>query len=328
MYGVLNKMIGINQRLKTAWKYLVFFELLIIQTYVAAEDSDVRYQVIENNQLVGRLWLPSTEKLSPAVLLLGGSGGGYENQDAEWLSLSGFVVLNVRYFGSKNLPKNLVNVPIEYFSAAASWLDNHKLVKKGAIGIFGHSKGTEAAILTSRYNPLVKAVVVRSPSSVVWAGPGWAGFNESSWSWDGEPLNYHSVDLIDGAVWLSRILFNKKLIKTRQMFENSLDDESSVNSAMLPIENINASLLLISGKDDQQWPSTTMADMLVSSLDASNVDFSYKHIAFDNAGHRPGRLSKADDTFANGGTVQGNIEAHKRTKAVVKEFFDKNLRRH
>jgi len=321
-------MIGINQCLKTAWKYLVFFELLIIQAYVAAEESDVRYQVIENNQLVGRLWLPNTEKLSPAVLLLGGSGGGYENQDAEWLSLSGFVVLNVRYFGARNLPEKLVNVPIEYFNTAVKWLNNHKLVKKGAIGIFGHSKGTEAAILTSRYNSLVKAVVVRSPSSVVWAGPGWAGFNESSWSWGGEPLNYHSVGLIDGAVWLSRILLNRKLIKTRQMFENSLDDKNSVNSAMLPIEDMNASLLLISGKDDQQWPSTTMANMLVLSLNASNVDFSYRHIAFDNAGHRPGRLSKTDDTFANGGTVQGNIEAHERTKAVVKEFFVENLIRH
>jgi len=325
MYGVLNKVIGNYLSLKTVWKYSVCFILLITQAY-AAEGADVRYKTIENNQLVGRLWLPDTDNQSPAVLLLGGSGGGYENQDAEWLSSSGFVVLNIRYFGAKELPKNLVNIPIEYFNTAVSWLDNHKLVKKGAIGIFGHSKGTEAAILTSYYNPLVKAVVVRSPSSVVWAGPGWAGFNESSWSWDGEPLNYHSVGLIDGAVWLSRILRDKKLIKTRQMFENALDDKNSVNSALLPIEHIKANLLLLSGKDDQQWPSTTMADTLVSILDDSNFEFSYSHIAFDNAGHRPGRLSKPDDTFANGGTVQGNIESHNRTKVAVKEFFDKHLR--
>ena len=114
---------------------MVFFELLIIQVYVAAEESDVRYQIIGNNQLVGRLWLPNTEKLSPAVLLIGGSGGGYENQDAEWLSLSGFVVLNVRYFGAKDLPGYLVDVAIEYFNTAVSWLDNHNLVKKGAIRI-------------------------------------------------------------------------------------------------------------------------------------------------------------------------------------------------
>jgi hypothetical protein len=86
MYGVLNKMIGINLSLKTVWKYVVCFVLLITQAYAAAEESDVLYQTIENNQLVGRLWLPDTDKLSPAVLLLGGSGGGYENQDAEWLS--------------------------------------------------------------------------------------------------------------------------------------------------------------------------------------------------------------------------------------------------
>ncbi len=319
-------MFGNHLSLKAFWKCLLCSILLITQIDAVSEELDIQYETIENNQLVGRLWLPDTDKLSPAILLLGGSGGGYENKDAEWLSKSGFIVLNVRYFGSKELPENLVNIPIEYFNTAVNWLDNHRLVNKGAIGIFGHSKGTEAAILTSFYNPLVKAVVVRSPSSIVWAGPGWVGFNESSWSWEDQPLDYHSVGLIDGAVWLSRILRDKKLIKTRQMFENALGDKSSVKSAMLPVEHIKADLLLLSGKDDQQWPSTTMANMLVSILDDSNFKLGYRHIAFDNAGHRPGNLSKPDDTFANGGTVQGNIEAHNRTKVIVKEFFDKKLR--
>ena len=308
------------------WKYIVCSVLLNIQAYAFAVDTGILYEQIESKQFVGRLWLPDTSNITPAILLIGGSGGGYENQDAKWLSSLGFVVLNIRYFGAEKLPRNLVNIPIEYFNTAITWLDNHTLVKKGAIGLFGHSKGTEAAILTAYYNPLVKAVVVRSPSSVVWAGPGWSGFNESSWSWNNEPLDYHSVGLIDGAIWLSRILRDKKLIKTREMFNNVLDDEKAVVKAILPVEHIKANLLLLSGKDDQQWPSTKMADTLVSILDESNFNFSYKHLAFDNAGHRPGRLSKLDDTFANGGTVQGNIKAHARTKIVVKEFFDKNLR--
>ena len=199
------------------------------------------------------------------------------------------------------------------------------MLKKNSIGLFGHSKGTEAAILTAFYNPLVKAVVVRSPSSIVWAGPGWAGFNESSWTWNNKPLDFHSVGLIDGGIWLSRILLGKKLIKTRDMFDNVLGDEEPVNKARLPVERMNAHLLLLSGKDDQQWPSTKMADMLVTILNKSNVNFSYKHFAFDNAGHRPALLSKPDDTFANGGTVQGNFLAHEHTKVLVKEFFDKNL---
>jgi len=297
-----------------------------MQTYAFAVKADTLYEQVDNKQLVGRLWLPDTSTKNPAILLIGGSGGGYENQDAKWLSSLGFVVLNVRYFGSKELPKNLVNIPIEYFNKAITWLDNHALVNTGAIGVFGHSKGTEAAILTAYYNPLVKAVVVRSPSSVVWAGPGWSGLNESSWSWNNEPLDYHSVGLIDGAIWLSRILRGKKLIKTREMFDNVLTNEEAVNKAVLPVEHIKANLLLLSGKDDQQWPSTKMADKLVSILEESNFPFSYKHIAFDNAGHRPGRLSKPDDTFANGGTEQGNIDAHEQTKTLVKQFFDDNLR--
>jgi pimeloyl-ACP methyl ester carboxylesterase len=317
---------GNSLSFKIIWKYIICLVLLNIRADAFAIDTDKLYEQIEGKQFVGRLWLPDTSNKNPAILLIGGSGGGYENEDAKWLSSLGFVVLNIRYFGVELLPKKLVNIPIEYFNTAITWLDNHKLVKKGAIGLFGHSRGTEAAILTSYYNPLVKAVVVRSPSSVIWAGPGWSGLNESAWSWNSEPLEYHSVGLIDGAIWLSRILRHKKLIVTRDMFDKALDDKKAVDKARLPVEHIKANLLLLSGKDDQQWPSTKMSNMLVSILDESNFDFYYKHVAFDNAGHRPGHLSKPDDTFANGGTLQGNIDADAETKIIVKEFFDKYLR--
>lgn len=312
-------------RWKIVWKFIFCSLFFSVQTSALELDKNLQYEQVKGEKFVGRLWLPETASKRPAILLIGGSGGGYENQDAEWLSSLGFVVLNVRYFGAKGLPENLVNIPIEYFNSSIAWLNKNSHVKKNSIGLFGHSKGTEAAILTAFYNPLVKAVVVRSPSSIIWAGPGWSGLNESSWSWNNEPLNFHSVGLIDGGVWLSRVLLGKKLIKTRDMFNNVLGDEESVNKAMLPVENMNAHLLLLSGKDDQQWPSTKMADMLVTILDKSNVNFSYKHFAFDNAGHRPARLSKPDDTFANGGTVQGNFMAHERTKVLVKEFFNKSL---
>ncbi len=330
-------------RLVQVWRFHLVFKFLTLlkQTRIyfictiflsfsspfsIAEDFSGRYENINNDSIVGRLWLPDSPNQEPAILLIGGSGGGYENQDAEWLSSSGFVVLNVGYFGAKGLPKNLVNVPIEYFNRALDWLNNHPLVKKDDIGIFAHSRGTEVALLTSYYNSLVKAIVVRSPSAVVWLGPGWSGFNESAWSWKSKPIPFLNVGLIDGAIWLSHVLRDKKLIKSREMFENALTNNSSINEARLPVEHIKGHLLLISGSDDQQWPSTAMSDMLVSILTKSDFEFSYRHIAFKNAGHRPGRLSTPDDTFANGGTIEGNIEAHKQTKILVKEFFDEKLR--
>jgi len=312
--------------LKILCKYIICLVLFNIQSSALEANTDVQFEQVKNEKFVGRLWLPETSNKKPAILLIGGSGGGYENQDAKWLSSLGFVVLNIRYFGAKDLPKNLVNIPIEYFNSAIVWLNKNPHVKKDKIGLFGHSKGTEAAILTAYYNPLIKAVVVRSPSAIVWAGPGWSGLNESSWSWNNVPLDFHSVGLIDGGIWLSRILRGNKLIKTREMFNNVLDDKKALDKAILPIEHIKANLLLLSGKDDQQWPSTKMANMLVTILDKSQINFSYEHIAFDNAGHRPGRLSKQDDTFANGGTVHGNAEAHKQTKVLVKKFFDQSFR--
>ncbi len=313
-------------KIKPLCKYLIGFVFVLVQAQTIADDNKAVFTQISNESFTGRLWLPENIGSNPAILLIGGSGGGYENQDAKWLSSAGFVVLNVRYFGVKGLPDNLVNIPIEYFHNALHWLNKHEAVQQGAIGLFGHSKGTEAAILTAHNNELVKAVVLRAPSAIVWAGPGWAGFNESSWTVGQVPLNFHSVGLIDGAVWLSRILRNKKMITTREMFENALLEQSKAEQALLPVNEIKAHLLLLSGRDDKQWPSTVMANTLTSILTMSDFNYRYQHIAFENAGHRPGRQSKPDDTFANGGTVQGNSKAHEQTKIEVKAFFDTALR--
>jgi uncharacterized protein len=110
------------------------------------------------------------------------------------------------------------------------------------------------------------------------------------------------------------------------MFNDALDQQESVQKALLPVEDIHADLLLISGADDQQWPSSLMADMLIAVLRESNVNFSYHSVVFENAGHRPGYLSEPDDTFANGGTIEGNLQAHIKTKVIVKDFFDRTLR--
>jgi len=305
---------------------ILFLLLGFTTNFSIAEQNSGEFEDISENSLVGRLWLPDSLNSNPAILLLGGSGGGYENQDAQWLSAAGFVVFNVRYFGGQGLPANLVKIPIEYFNTAIRWLNNHPSVTPGKTGVFGHSRGTEAAILTSHYNPLVEAVVLRSPSAVVWSGPGWQGYNESAWTWKNTPLPFLNMGIRDGAVWLSKILLEKKLIKTRPLFENALHDLDSIDQTRLPVDEIDAHLLLISGSDDQQWPSAPMADILVNTVKDSNSTFSVNNVVFENAGHRPGYLSQPDDTFANGGTVEGNVIAHKQTKILVKEFFDNKLR--
>ncbi len=67
-------MFGNHLSLKSFLKYLLCAILLITQVDAVAEELDIQYETIENNQLVGRLWLPDTNKLSPAILLLGGRG--------------------------------------------------------------------------------------------------------------------------------------------------------------------------------------------------------------------------------------------------------------
>ena len=58
-------MLGNHLSLKAFWECLLCSSLLITQIVAVAEELDIQYETIENNQLVGRLWLPDTDKLSP-----------------------------------------------------------------------------------------------------------------------------------------------------------------------------------------------------------------------------------------------------------------------
>jgi hypothetical protein len=44
-------------------------------------------------------------------------------------------------------------------------------------------------------------------------------------------------------------------------------------------------VLVISGKDDQLWPSSIMADMVVARLKENRHPYKYEHLAYESAGH-------------------------------------------
>ncbi len=48
-------------------------------------------------------------------------------------------------------------------------------------------------------------------------------------------------------------------IEHRPLFEDALKNKRTVEKATIPVENIKRAVLLILGKEDGVWPSTTMA---------------------------------------------------------------------
>src|ERR687885_1057631 len=155
------------------------------------QEAQVNCQPVEREDLVGTLFYPATPGPHPTVLVFGGSGGGLREGGAEALASEGFAALALAYFAIDPLPRDLVEIPLEYFERAIAWLKEQPAIDGDRIAAMGNSKGGELALLLgATYPEDVKAVVGYVPSGIVWQGvsfgprllnPG------SSWTLGGRP---------------------------------------------------------------------------------------------------------------------------------------------
>lgn len=215
----------------------------------------------EDSRLVGEVALPAEGTESPGVVLLHGSEGEPLDALAGLLASRGYAVFAVQYFGDPDpLPDRLVEVPLEYIAEAIEWLQSHPSVLDGPVGIVGGSRGGELALLVGSEFDGVGAVVGYSPSGVVVQG---AVSDEAAWTKDGEPLPFADFGtVVSGGL------------------ENVLEQEY-----MIPVEEIDGPVLLVTGEADQLWPATTLSEFVIRRLDSHNHSHQYDHLSYENAGH-------------------------------------------
>ena len=129
-------------------------------------------QDVAQDGLVARFIRPEGPGPFPALLILGGSegGSGGVRSLAAPFARQGYAVLALSYFKAEGLPPHLDRLPLEYFDRGLAWLSAQPSVDRSRIGIFGISKGAEAALLVATRHPEIRAVGAGSPSHVVWQG--------------------------------------------------------------------------------------------------------------------------------------------------------------
>ncbi|HTU09832.1 MAG TPA: acyl-CoA thioester hydrolase/BAAT C-terminal domain-containing protein [Allosphingosinicella sp.] len=271
----------------------------------AVADTATTAEEVRANGLVAQYIRPNRPGRHPALLILGGSEGGTEGvrRLAAPFAAQGYAVLALTYFGAEGVPQNLDQIPLEYFATGLAWLAARAEVDPARLGVYGISKGGEAALLVASRNPRVRATVAGVPSNVTWQGiirPAWD--NRSSWSEGGRPLPHLAYD------------FSRGFTSIYALYEGALANLAQHRDAEIPVERINGAVLLISGRADRLWPSSAMSDAVVARLRAHDFRFPVQHLAFDDAGHAAssppalGASSQGPDSFV-GGTVEGNARA-------------------
>jgi uncharacterized protein len=273
---------------------------------------------VRDNGLVATWYAPA--KRAPVIIALGGSECGEKGGQllGQAVSKLGYGALALAYCGTENLPPAVQNIPLEYFGKALDWVEKQPLADHKHIGIYGVSIGAETALMVAAREPRIKAVVAGSPSSVVWQGF--------------DPRDYRSVAptyLLNGApVPYVPYDMSKPFLSILDLYQRSLDTLPAHQEAIIPVENINGPVLLVSGKADALWPSATMADQVIARLDGKNFRYAHEHVAYPDAGHVapiPPTDFPLEQLERLGGTPDGNAaaraDAWKRTVA----FFHKYL---
>jgi dienelactone hydrolase len=64
-----------------------------------------------------------------------------------------------------------------------------------------------------------------------------------------------------------------------------LRDQRAVERATIAVENIRGPVLLVSGTDDQMWPSSALADIAMRRLESRGFGFPFQHLKYRDAGH-------------------------------------------
>jgi dienelactone hydrolase len=282
---------------------------------------------LEEGGLHGFLYHPAGDGPFPSVLILGGSNGGLYEWLAQLFASNGFAALTLAYFGHRDLPRELIDIPLEYFRKATAWLKGHPRIGPDRIALVGGSKGAEAALLLASVYPDYRVVVAWVPAAHVWQGISMNPKPASSWSRGGESWPYikwvftpeNMADYQQGKLDSFRFCYELGL-------KNAAPDE--IENAVIPVENINAPILLVSGTDDQTWPSAEFAAEIETRLRMKRYGHPWRHVSIEGGGHMvflPTNMITGQNRAFNGGHPRADFHGVIRSWKATLEFLHRHL---
>ena len=291
--------------------------------------------------IIGRLFIPPGHGPHPAVIVLSGTGGGFDLDKGAVLSRHGFATLALAYFGIPPLPTWLHRIPLEYFEAAIKWLMAQPEIDGQRIGVLGVSRGAELALILGTKFPAIHAVAAYAPSSVAWAAGGRdkaTGEIIPSWTWRDSPVSFAPMPL-RGFMWRSAIpvAVLRRPVMFRNLFRAGLRNREAIERASIPVERIRGAILLISSGDDHLWPAAEMSEAIVARLKKNGFAHSVEHLHYARAGHmlrypylpttsrESGNAYLRGAKFSFGGTPEADAAAQTDAWRRAIAFFKSSL---
>lgn len=283
---------------------------------------------VTTNGLVGKFYAapagPAQPRRRAAVLMLGGSGGGYPDpKAARAMAEAGYPVLALAYFRGfsgatlTSLPAQLKDIPLEYFFKAIDWMKKRPEVNPKKIVLMGESRGGELVLQLGSMRKDVGGVIAFVPSHLRWGAVGGEG---AGWTYKGKALPYARDDYKPGEPLVAG--FNRTL--------NTTDPAqlALLAAAAIPVEKIKGPVELFSTMADQIWPSTRMSTAAIERMRAKGKKGPRDHVAYEGASHLlmgpgPGITHYGDGPYridfggTEGGTEMSRNDAWQKSLAFM-----------
>ncbi|WP_172675919.1 acyl-CoA thioesterase/bile acid-CoA:amino acid N-acyltransferase family protein [Croceitalea dokdonensis] len=306
-----------------------FPKVVIGKQHIQWVKRGVKRIEIKEGGLRGVLYEAGGEGPQPIALVVTGSGGGaYENKAAV-LASNGITAFALAHFNYSDRPKELKNIPLEYFESALDWLSKRYDLER--IALFGDSRGGEGVLLiASTFPDKVSVVVAGVPSNVVWSGY----YGVPSWTLENQALPHIPWDFK-----LRESDISPNSMEARDLFLKGMTSYDFDDPHWIPVEKIQSPILLVSGDADAIWPSSIASEKIVERLKKRRFNFPVEHLEYKGAGHQvtfpmlvKGRLTQMEEknniSLTLGGTPQGNAraqtDAFQRILSFIKHYAKTN----
>lgn len=316
--GPFWSMVGVN-RFETAGDATgkitvssILGELVASRTFIwqsPLTNSNLLSEPLNLPHLDATLYLPSDASEPIAtILLLGGSGGGANQERAALLVRHGYAVVDIAYFGTPDTPSYFLETfPLERIFSIIDTIESDHRLAANKVAIMGRSYGAQLALILASHEPRFAAVIAEGPSNMISGTPSSYPNGEalSAWSVNGKPLPFHN------------------------------GEGAPAEDTLIPVERFGGPVLLISGADDKIWPATEMAEALVQRRTTAGLQTHTINLTYPNAGHNFGggeqsygvpNLPPKDRRGRSGGTEAGNSIASIDAWAATLAFLEQTLK--
>lgn len=294
---------------------------------------------VENDGFVGAYYGGPADSRKAVILMLGDSSTDRMAKcGAGWLITNGCHVLCM---SADKKDYGHHNYPLERFGKAIAFLRSKGIEK---IGIAGASTTGMLALIAASYYPEITLTIAMSPSDFVMEGfyrdgkdgaTERPGDNESTVSWQGQPLPYLPFAYRHPEYW-QKIQEEAKAggdkVASRMMFDESERLHPIREEERIKVENIHGKILFIGAEDDVLWDTCRYIRRMEKRLSELPHECTWEALLYEHGTHFvfPESMLKSMLPIGSGLLVKVMFRAAKEHPKECKETridIDRRLRK-